>query len=100
MIVKIKNGRIVLINDKGQVTRTYGLNIRTAILNYDESLILAIKGQDKLQLIDAHHGTVRRQIAVPRIVDARFDGDNIAITLDNGVIRIIRQNGQFIREIR
>jgi len=94
-IIKIKNGKILLVNERGMAVGgrgEFGRDIVSAFLNDKEELIVATTTSGKVELMN-ERGVLKRTIVNVGAVNARFAGEDIIVETKNGKLELRSQTG-------
>lgn len=99
MILKLDGGKVELLKDNGSYVRTIvSSKAVDADLNNNETLIVITYLDGKVEL-RKENGSYVRTIVSSKAKRARFQGSDIAVTLDSGKIELRKENGSYIRTI-
>ncbi len=99
MILKLDGGKVELRKDNGSYVRTIvSSKAVDADLNNNETLIVITYLDGKVEL-RKENGSYVRTIVSSKAKRARFQGSDIAVTLDSGKIELRKENGSYIRTI-
>ncbi len=97
-LIKIKNGKIEVVNERGILQRSFGSNILNACFNEKQNLILATNISGKVEMLN-ERGILQRTISNTAAVEARWMGEDIAVTTKQGKTEIRSQSGALKRTI-
>ena len=99
MILKLDGGKVELRKDNGSYVRTIvSSKAVDADLNNSETLIVITYLDGKVEL-RKENGSYVRTIVSSKAKRAKFQGSDIAVTLDSGKIELRKENGSYIRTI-
>lgn len=97
-LIKIKNGKIEVVNERGILQRSIGSNVLNACFNEKQNLIVATNISGKVETLN-ERGILQKTIANTGAVDARWMGEDIAVTTKQGKTEIRSLTGILKRTI-
>mgnify|MGYP001344647203 FL=1 len=98
-IIKVVNGRINIVNNKGLVLSPVICNdVVTAFFNDAQDLIVATFRDGRVELLK-ERGLVQRTIVKSGALSARFYGEDVLIETDKGKTEIRNRRGLLKRTI-
>jgi hypothetical protein len=98
-VIKIDNGQVAIYHDNGNLEGILSVtDVRSAAFSPDESLILVTQNNGYVMLHNRnsynHEG-----IVVTNAIDAKWSGDDIAVTHQDGRVVLYAKNGNHIRTL-
>ncbi len=98
-IIKVVNGRINIVNNKGLVlSPVICKDVVTAFFNDEQDLIIATFRDGRVELLK-ERGLVQRTIVKSGALSARFYGEDVLIETDKGKTEIRNRRGILLRTI-
>lgn len=97
-LIKIKNGKIEVVNERGVLQRSFGSNVMNACFNDKQNLIVATYISGRVETLN-ERGHLQKPIVNLGAVEARWMGDDIAVTTKQGKTEIRSLTGALKRTI-
>jgi hypothetical protein len=98
LLAKIKKGKVEIVNERGVLQHSFGVNIMEACLNENQDLVVITYANGKVDLTNIR-GMLKKTIVNTGAKSARFFGDDISIVNDKGKTEIRSQTGMLKKTI-